>query len=131
MRHAGQNQIGLAHDALRQALHYEFGIGPHAGKPENPVLLYLQRMLDTRCSPSLVAAFARVACAEKNFSTARTLFCRYLEINPHAFDRDQVEKTIAHLEVEIQRRATPSTWLDRAISRIRFLLSVMKPFAKT
>ena len=104
VRHAEQNQIELAHDALRQALHYELGIGPHAGKPENPVLLYLQRMLDTRCRTPLVSAFANVAWAERNFVAARVLFKRYLEIDPNAFDRDYVKKVILHLDREIQRR---------------------------
>jgi len=65
-----------------------------------------------------VAAFANVAWAEKNFCAARTLFRRYLEITPNALDRDAVEKTIVRLDDEIQRRAVPSTFLDRVINRL-------------
>ena len=122
VRYAQQSQIESAHNALRQALHYELGIGPHVGKPENPVLLYLQRLLETACRPALVAAFANVAWADKNFSAARALFRRYLEITPNAFDRRHVERTIAHLDGEVQRRAVPSTRLDRLINWVSRVL---------
>ena len=116
VRLAEQNQIESAHDALRQALHYELGIGPHAGKLESPILLYLQRLLDTNCRPSLVSAFATVAWAERSFCTAHVHFRRYLEINPNAPDRDYIERVLAHLDRESQRRSIPSTALDRLIN---------------
>jgi hypothetical protein len=123
VQHAGRREFELAHHALREALHYEFGIDAQSGSPSHPVFQYIQMLLETVCSPALVAGFAFVAHCEAQCSAAIQLYGRYLELNPEAFDREAIEELIRILGERMRRSSAPPTLWLRAIERLRRLVS--------
>jgi hypothetical protein len=119
VRYADRREFHHAHRALWLALRSAFGVDLPFGEVDNPTLLFMERLLRTECPPALVSAFAMVARSEAQFWTASTLFRRYLELSPEAWNRQTVEEILAGLDEQIRLRATPSTLIDRLLNRLR------------
>jgi len=112
-------QFDLAHAALGQALHLQFGVSPDFVGTSNPFLFHLDQILPDDCSPSIIVGFACVALAQNYFPAARALFRKYVEIAPEACDRSRVDKIITDIDDHIQRGVLPKTFFVRVVTSLR------------
>jgi len=112
-------QFDLAHAALGQALHLQFGVSPDFVGTSNPFLFHLDQILPDDCSPSIIVGFACVALAQNYFPAARALFRKYLEIAPEACDRSRVDKIITDIDDHIQLGVLPKTFFVRVVTSLR------------
>ncbi|HYR90930.1 MAG TPA: radical SAM protein [Terriglobia bacterium] len=112
-------QFDLAHAALGQAFHLQFGVSPDFVGTSNPFLFHLDQILPDDCSPSIIVGFACVALAQNYFPAARALFRKYVEIAPEAGDRQRVDKIIADIDDRLRRDILPNTFSRRVMNLLR------------
>jgi hypothetical protein len=117
-RHAGEDKLDLAHADLREAIQIE--LGDSAGPT---TLDDLERILNSDCSPGLLAGAGTVAWVDKNYSAARALFRKYLEIVPEAPDRKHAEHIISDADLFIRHADAPA-FFYRARNLLRHMLSL-------